>query len=119
MLAVEYRTFCCDVRLIVYYCLRPTTCMLAMIYFLTIKFGILNESRKFFQMHGYATRHGVPKTIIAVFLYAIAWMLTCKQDKFLGNFGIVLPKCCRSTCLKVIIFSRVKLYIYFQTQANL
>ena len=91
MLAVEYRTFCCDVRLIVYYCLRPTTCMLAMIYFLTIKFGILNELRKFFQMHGYATRHGVPKTIIAVFLYAIAWMLTCKQDKYLSNFGIVLP----------------------------
>jgi len=65
--------------------------MSAIIYFLTIKFGILNELRKFFQMHGYATRHGVPKTIIAVFLYAIAWRLTCKQYKYLGNFGIVLP----------------------------
>lgn len=92
---MEFRTFCCDVRLTVGFCLRPTTCLLVTIYFLTIKFGILSELRKCFQMQTYATRHRVPKTIIAVFLYAIAWRLTCKQDKYLGNFGIVLPKCCK------------------------
>jgi len=87
---VEFRTFCCDVRLTVDYCLRPTTCMSAMIYFLTIKFGILNELRKFFQMHGYATRHGVPKTIIAVFLYAIA----LEADLQTGQVLVILALCC-------------------------
>lgn len=65
-------------------------------------------------MHGHATRHRVVKAVIEV-----AWRWTCKQDKYLGHFDIVLPECCRVNCVpstviqgvKVITFSQVKLYI--------